>query len=188
MKENCRTTMLACFIGYIVQAVVNNFTPLLFVNFQTVYGIPLAKITLLITINFLIQLCVDLVSAWLLRQDRVPGGGGLRARRVGGGAHHADYPSGAYRGPVYRHTHLGRLLRDRRRSARGAYQPYDRGVPDRQQGERDEPSPFVLLLGTRRRRSCVNGVLRGLRNTELEDTVGHMGAHPDPERRLLHEG
>ena len=56
MKENCRTTMLACFIGYIVQAVVNNFTPLLFVNFQTVYGIPLAKITLLITINFLIQL------------------------------------------------------------------------------------------------------------------------------------
>ena len=58
--------MLACFIGYIVQAVVNNFTPLLFVNFQTVYGIPLAKITLLITINFLIQLCVDLVSAWLL--------------------------------------------------------------------------------------------------------------------------
>lgn len=69
MKENCRTTMLACFIGYIVQAVVNNFTPLLFVNFQTVYGIPLAKITLLITINFLIQLCVDLVSAWLL--DRI---------------------------------------------------------------------------------------------------------------------
>ena len=61
--------MLACFIGYIVQAVVNNFTPLLFVNFQTVYGIPLAKITLLITINFLIQLCVDLVSAWLL--DRI---------------------------------------------------------------------------------------------------------------------
>lgn len=61
--------MLACFIGYIVQAVVNNFTPLLFVNFQTIYGIPLAKITLLITINFLIQLCVDLVSAWLL--DRI---------------------------------------------------------------------------------------------------------------------
>ncbi len=61
--------MLACFIGYIVQAVVNNFTPLLFVNYQTVYGIPLAKITLLITINFLIQLCVDLVSAWLL--DRI---------------------------------------------------------------------------------------------------------------------
>lgn len=61
--------MLACFIGYIVQAVVNNFTPLLFVNFQTVYCIPLAKITLLITINFLIQLGVDLVSAWLL--DRI---------------------------------------------------------------------------------------------------------------------
>lgn len=66
MKENCKPTMLACFIGYIVQAIVNNFAPLLFVNFQTVYGIPLAKITLLITINFLIQLGVDLVSAWVL--------------------------------------------------------------------------------------------------------------------------
>lgn len=66
MKENCKPTMLACFIGYIVQAIVNNFAPLLFVNFQTVYCIPLAKITLLITINFLIQLGVDLVSAWVL--------------------------------------------------------------------------------------------------------------------------
>ncbi len=66
MKENCKPTMLACFIGYIVQAIVNNFAPLLFVNFQTAYGIPLAKITLLITINFLIQLGVDLVSAWVL--------------------------------------------------------------------------------------------------------------------------
>ena len=58
--------MLASFIGYIVQAIANNFAPLLFVNFQTEYDIPLAKITLLITINFLIQLGVDLVSAWVL--------------------------------------------------------------------------------------------------------------------------
>ena len=55
--------MYACFIGYIVQAVVNSFVPLLFVTFQNTYYIPLSQITLLITINFVVQLCVDLLSA-----------------------------------------------------------------------------------------------------------------------------
>lgn len=63
MKPNYQKTMYACFIGYIVQAIVNNFVPLLFVTFQTSYGIPLAKITALITVNFVIQLLVDLLSA-----------------------------------------------------------------------------------------------------------------------------
>ena len=55
--------MYACFIGYIVQAIVNNFVPLLFVTFQNIYDIPLSKITFLITINFVIQLFVDMLSA-----------------------------------------------------------------------------------------------------------------------------
>lgn len=63
MKNNYKMTMYACFIGYIVQAVVNNFVPLLFVTFQTEYHIPLTQITLLITVNFVIQLVVDLLSA-----------------------------------------------------------------------------------------------------------------------------
>ena len=58
-----KKTMYACFIGYIVQAIVNNFVPLLFVTFQSSYQIPLSKITLLITVNFLIQLVIDLASA-----------------------------------------------------------------------------------------------------------------------------
>lgn len=62
-KQNYQLTMYACFIGYIVQAVVNNFVPLLFVTFQKSYGIPLTKITLLITLNFGIQLVVDMLSA-----------------------------------------------------------------------------------------------------------------------------
>ena len=40
MKQNYQKTMYACFIGYIVQAVVNNFVPLLFVTFQKSYGFP----------------------------------------------------------------------------------------------------------------------------------------------------
>ena len=63
MKNNYKMTMNDCFIGYIVQAVVNSFVPLLFVTFQTEYHIPLTQITLLITVNFVIQLVVDLLSA-----------------------------------------------------------------------------------------------------------------------------
>ncbi len=43
--------------------IVNSFVPLLFVTFQKTYQIPLTKITLLITINFVIQLLIDLLSA-----------------------------------------------------------------------------------------------------------------------------
>lgn len=63
MKNNYKMTMYACFIGYVVQAVVNSFVPLLFVTFQTEYHIPLTQITLLITVNFVIQLVIDLLSA-----------------------------------------------------------------------------------------------------------------------------
>ena len=63
MKNNFKMTMYACFIGYVVQAVVNSFVPLLFVTFQTEFHIPLTQITLLITVNFVIQLVVDLLSA-----------------------------------------------------------------------------------------------------------------------------
>lgn len=56
-------TIKACFIGYIVQAIVNNFVPLLFLIFQKTYQIPLSQITLLITFNFVIQLTVDTLSA-----------------------------------------------------------------------------------------------------------------------------
>lgn len=62
MNKGYRWTINACFIGYIIQAIVNNFVPLLFLTFQSSYGIPLSRITLLITVNFAVQLTVDLVS------------------------------------------------------------------------------------------------------------------------------
>ena len=63
MNNGYKKTIIACFTGYIVQAIVNNFAPLLFLTFHSSYGIPLSKITMLITINFGIQLAVDLLSA-----------------------------------------------------------------------------------------------------------------------------
>ena len=63
MKDKFKGTVYACFIGYIVQAIVNNFAPLLFLTFEKEYGIPLSQITMLITFNFGIQLVIDLLSA-----------------------------------------------------------------------------------------------------------------------------
>lgn len=62
MKDKYQKTMYACFAGYIVQAIVNNFVPLLFLTFESSYNIPLSQITMLITFNFGIQLIVDLLS------------------------------------------------------------------------------------------------------------------------------
>ncbi len=76
MDQKYQKTITACFVGYIVQAVVNNFVPLLFLTFQRTYGIPLSKITLLITLNFGVQLVVDLLSAGFV--DRI----GYRAAMV----------------------------------------------------------------------------------------------------------
>ena len=56
-------TMVSCFTGYVVQAIVNNFVPLLFITFQNTYGIPLSQITLLVTFNFVVQILTDLVAA-----------------------------------------------------------------------------------------------------------------------------
>ena len=69
MEKGYQKTIYACFIGYIVQAIVNNFVPLLFVTFHDSYGIPLSKITLLVTFNFGLQLLVDLLSVGFV--DRI---------------------------------------------------------------------------------------------------------------------
>ena len=69
MKLTYKTTILACFVGYIVQAIVNNFIPLLFITFQNQYGIPLNQITLLVTVNFGVQLLTDLLATQFV--DRI---------------------------------------------------------------------------------------------------------------------
>lgn len=62
MRFSFKTTMVSCFIAYIVQAIVNNFSPLLFITFNETYQIPLSQITVLVTINFAVQLTVDVIA------------------------------------------------------------------------------------------------------------------------------
>lgn len=61
-----RHTLRASYIGYITQAAVNNFSPLLFVMFNSVFGLSMLKISSLITVNFGIQLLIDLLSAFFI--------------------------------------------------------------------------------------------------------------------------
>lgn len=62
MKMSYKTTIVSCFVGYVVQAIVNNFVPLLFVTLQGTYDIALSQITTLVTVNFATQLLVDLLA------------------------------------------------------------------------------------------------------------------------------
>lgn len=67
MKEiSYKRTIFACFMGYIAQAIAVNFLPLLFLTFNSQYGIPLSQITALISVCFVLQLATDLASAFFI--------------------------------------------------------------------------------------------------------------------------
>ena len=58
-----RKTKLACYLGFITQAIAANFAPLLFLKFHKDYGISLGNIALISTVYFFTQLLVDLFCA-----------------------------------------------------------------------------------------------------------------------------
>ena len=76
MTRTYRHTLRACYTGYFVQAIVNNFAPLLFLTFSQQYRIPMERITFLVTFNFALQLLIDMLSAGFI--DRI----GYRAAAV----------------------------------------------------------------------------------------------------------
>lgn len=63
MNKNYKHTMYASYIGYITQAIVNNLAPLLFLTFQREFKISLEEISLLVTVNFSVQIIVDFLAA-----------------------------------------------------------------------------------------------------------------------------
>lgn len=63
IRQSYEHTIYASYLGYITQAIINNFAPLLFLTFVNDFGLTLDQITLITTINFLVQLGVDLISA-----------------------------------------------------------------------------------------------------------------------------
>ena len=68
IRNSYEHTIYASYLGYITQAIVNNFAPLLFLTFASTFGLSLAQITMITTINFLTQLIVDLICAKVIDQ------------------------------------------------------------------------------------------------------------------------
>lgn len=67
IKTNYKHTLAACFIGYATQALTVTFVPLLFVTFNNIYGISFNKITVMITVSFVIQLLADALSVTFVK-------------------------------------------------------------------------------------------------------------------------
>ena len=63
MKSKYQKTLIACYLGFITQAIAANFAPLLFLTFHRTYQISLGRIAFISTAFFFTQLLVDLFCA-----------------------------------------------------------------------------------------------------------------------------
>ncbi len=61
-QKNYQKTLIACYLGFVTQAISANFTPLLFLTFKDTYGITLDKIAMIPLVFYLTQLLVDLAA------------------------------------------------------------------------------------------------------------------------------
>jgi fucose permease len=63
MKLTYKHTLVSCYVLFIIQSIVNNFSPLLFVQFSREFKISIEQIALLVSYNFIIQMIVDMLGA-----------------------------------------------------------------------------------------------------------------------------
>ena len=61
-QKNYKKTLVACYLGFVTQAISANFTPLLFLTFKNTYGITLEKIAMIPLVFYLTQLLIDLAA------------------------------------------------------------------------------------------------------------------------------
>lgn len=68
MSASYKSTKIACFIGFVVQAIINNFLPILFIIFNTQYNLNYEQLGRLLFINFFVQLIVDALTPALVKK------------------------------------------------------------------------------------------------------------------------
>ncbi|MBE6715028.1 MAG: MFS transporter [Ruminococcaceae bacterium] len=61
-QKNYKKTLIACYLGFVTQAISANFAPLLFLTFKSTYGITLEKIAMIPLVFYLTQLLIDLAA------------------------------------------------------------------------------------------------------------------------------
>ncbi len=68
MEFKYKKTKAACYIGYTVQAIINNFLPILFIIFNKNYGLSYESIGRLIFINFITQIFADISAPLIVKR------------------------------------------------------------------------------------------------------------------------
>ena len=61
-QKNYKKTLIACYLGFVTQAISANFAPLLFLTFKDIYGITLEEIAMIPLVFYLTQLLIDLAA------------------------------------------------------------------------------------------------------------------------------
>ena len=114
MSNKYTATKAAAYVGYFVQAIVNNFLPILFIALQDVYGIGYEKLGRLIMFNFATQMLTDVLTPKIV--------GYLGYRKS------AFMCAARYTERLYRHSNIGYNLCVCKRAYGGYYKPYDRNA------------------------------------------------------------
>lgn len=156
IRTNYNHTLSASCIGYIVQAIINNFAPLLFLTFQREYAISLDKIATLVTVNFGVQLLVDIFSIRFRESNRVSKVCGGRSYFLCAGAYGAHCLSRLSSRPLLGTSTCSDSIRHRRRLNRGADQSPGGGLSNRAEISGESllhsfycwGSVFVILIST----------------------------------------
>jgi fucose permease len=66
VEKNYKKTQLACYLGFVTQAICANFVPLLFITFHNTYNISFGKLAAISTVFFVTQLVVDFLCAGIV--------------------------------------------------------------------------------------------------------------------------
>ncbi len=68
MNPNYTKTKVACYVGYIVQAIVNNFLPILFIIFRKQYGLSYEMLGRIVLINYAVQFIADILTPLIVKR------------------------------------------------------------------------------------------------------------------------
>lgn len=127
-QKQLNTTKLACFTGYITQALVINFAPLLFITFTKEFRLSLAEISGLISLTFIVQLITDGVSVRIIDSVGSPSARSKLSHFCLRGAFGAGFFSICFPHSIYRTRCGSSALLCGRRAYRGSDQSYYRSM------------------------------------------------------------
>ncbi len=68
MKLSYKNTKIACYAGYTVQAIINNFLPIFFVLFRKEYGLSYEALGRIVFVNFAVQIFADISTPFLVKK------------------------------------------------------------------------------------------------------------------------